>query len=264
MRIDLGPDQIASYDANGFLVLEGVLDANELQRWRDVVARAMDTQLTDPRGRHNQHEKMDQQYAQVFTQCNRLSDVSPEIAGLVRDPRLGELAGRLVGADAMRIWHDQALVKQPHSNATSWHNDDPYWSFSSYSSVNMWVPLDDATLANGCLWYLPGTHKTATYDLVRIGPNMGDLLEQHPEWKKLDGVPTPCPAGSIVIHNGLVTHGAGPNLTSRARRVMTSTYFPDGEVYNGKPDTLPKEYYETLKEGDPLDDDRYVPLVWRR
>src|SRR3954447_1001735 len=152
MDCSVTDEQVAAYDDNGFLVLEGVLTRHELDRWREIVERAMSNQLAMPAGRHNQRASADQQYAKVFTQCNRLSDVSPDIAELVRDPRLGELAGRLVGASAMRIWHDQALVKEPHSNATSWHNDDPYWSFSTYRSVNMWFALDDATIANGCLW----------------------------------------------------------------------------------------------------------------
>lgn len=128
----------------------------------------------------------------------------------------------------------------------------------------MWFALDDATLENGCLWYLPGTQNDGDYRLVRIGSNMGDIFKEYPEWKRIEAVPAPCRAGSVVIHNGMVAHAAGANMTPRPRRAMTSVYYPDGEVYNGQPDTLPEAYYRNLQAGDLLDDDRYVPLVWSK
>jgi ectoine hydroxylase-related dioxygenase (phytanoyl-CoA dioxygenase family) len=128
----------------------------------------------------------------------------------------------------------------------------------------MWFALDDATLGNGCLWYLPGTHLLGDYTLVKIGSNMVDLFKAYPEWKTIKAVPTPCSAGSVVIHNGMVAHAAGANMTPKPRRAMTSVYYPDGEVYVGHPDTLPEAYYRNLKAGDKLNDDSYVPLVWHR
>lgn len=162
----------------------------------------------------------------------------------------------------MRIWHDQALVKEPHGNQTTWHRDTPYWAFHTRTAVNFWIALDDATLANGCLWYLPGTHLLGDYDLVEIGKSMTDIFARYPEWASIEPVAAPCPAGSIVVHNSMVAHGAGPNMTTARRRAMTIAYFPDGTRYNGKPDTLPPVYSRRLAEGDLLDDDRYVPLAW--
>ena len=70
---------------------------------------------------------------------------------------LGRAACRLSGVDGMRVWHDQALYKEPWANATSWHLDVPYWSFDSAQAVSSWMALDDATLANGCMHFIPGT-----------------------------------------------------------------------------------------------------------
>ena len=63
---------------------------------------------------------------------------------LMFDARLGEVAGTLAGVDGIRIWHDQALIKPPFGNATAWHLDNPYWSFSSKNSISIWMALDDA------------------------------------------------------------------------------------------------------------------------
>ena len=96
------------------------------------------------------------------------------------------MATQLAGTNGMRIWHDQALIKPPHGNPTAWHLDVPYWSFDSRDAVSFWVALDDATLANGCMWYLPGTHKTARFDNVGIGINIGELFNVYPEWKQIE------------------------------------------------------------------------------
>lgn len=264
MRIDPTPDQIEAFRRDGFVVIENVLDAGELETWRATVGDAVRERVELQNGLNNQFEGGDPFYAAVFTQALRLGDTHAGIRPLVRAPELGKLAGDLIGAEAMRIWHDQALVKEPHGNQTTWHRDTPYWAFHTRTAVNFWIALDDATLANGCLWYLPGTHLMGDYDLVKIGRNMTDIFKAYPQWAAIEPVAAPCPAGSIVIHNSMVVHGAGPNMTTKRRRAMTVAYFPDGTVYNGTPDTLPPAYSRTLTTGDALDDDRYVPLAWSR
>ena len=72
----------------------------------------------------------------------------------------------LAGVGGVRIWHDQALVKGPYANPTAFHLDVPYWSFTSADAITIWVALDDATLENGCLYYVPGSHKAQKFDNV--------------------------------------------------------------------------------------------------
>ena len=157
-----------------------------------------------------------------------------------------------------------ALFKPPFGNGTAWHLDDPYWSFDSRDAISLWVALDDATLNNGCMYYLPGTHLIATYENAGIGQNMAALFKVYPEWRKIESVACPCPAGSAVFHNGLTAHGAGANMTCHPRRAMTCAYMPDESRFNGKQNVLPQDYLKGLKVGDLLDDPVINPLVWRR
>jgi ectoine hydroxylase-related dioxygenase (phytanoyl-CoA dioxygenase family) len=174
------------------------------------------------------------------------------------------MAVTLAGVEGMRIWHDQALFKPPFGNPTAWHLDNPYWSFDSPNAISLWVALDDATLANGCMWYIPGSHKTATYANAGIGHNQADLFKINPHWRQIEPVGCPVPAGSAVFHNGLTAHGAGANMTNRPRRAMTCAYMPDGSTFNGKRNILPEAYFASLKIGDTLNDDAVNPLLWRR
>ena len=251
-------EEVALYRRDGFICLPDFLAAHELERWRTATDAAVVERLA---GRVRDRGY----YASVFTQCQRLADTHAALAGLILDPRLGEAAALLAGVDGVRVWHDQALIKPPYGNPTAWHLDDPFWSFDSADAISVWVALDDATVENGCLWYLPGTQHEARYEATPIGENVGALFEQYPQWLELEPVAVPCPAGGAIFHNGLVAHGAGANMTPRPRRAMTCAFMPDGARYNGRPhDMLAPEYVASLHVGDVFDDDRIFPLVWSR
>jgi phytanoyl-CoA hydroxylase len=262
VKDELTVDQVQSYRERGFLVIEGFLSSSELQTWRDVTDDAVAKRLAHKDGQTNQHDPEDY-YAQVFTQCVKLAETHAGMREIMHDRRLGKMAATLAGVDGMRIWHDQALIKQPFGNPTGWHLDNPYWSFTSPNAISIWVALDDATLSNGCMYYLPGTHKTARHLNAGIGANLAELFKNYPEWRAIESVACPCPAGSAVFHNGLTAHGAGANMTNGQRRAMTCAYMPDGSTFNGEKNVLPPEYVATLKIGDVLNDDAINPLLYK-
>lgn len=262
MKTEVTGAQIEAYRENGFVVIDNFLTTNELETWRDAVDEAV-----TGRGRERIPgfvDKMDDDayYNNVFIQRVNLWQSNAKMRKLMLDPRLGKLAADLAGVDGIRIWHDQALLKQPWANPTGWHLDNPYWSFSSPHAITIWVALVDVTLENGCMWFLPGTHKTATFDNVGIGPNMGDLFKVYPQWKSLKATPTPMKAGSCSFHNGLVAHGAGANMTPGWRRAMTCAYMPDGSTFNGQRNILREDQIAKLKIGDLLEDDAQTPLIY--
>jgi ectoine hydroxylase-related dioxygenase (phytanoyl-CoA dioxygenase family) len=250
-------EHVAAYRADGFVLIEGFLDEAELGHWRAVTDEAVEERLAVA------GEQGDEYYRRVFLQLQKLADTHSGMAELIRDERLGEIVARLAGIEGVRVWHDQALIKPPFGNPTAWHLDNPFWSFSSRQAISIWIALDDATIANGCLWYLPGTHRSARFELTEIGPNFGALFDAYPEWLGIEPVATPCAAGGAVFHNGLVAHAAGVNLTPRPRRAMTCAYMPDGSTFNGTQNVLPDDYVASLAIGDTLSDDAVNPLVYQ-
>ncbi len=267
MKNEVSAEQIEQYRKQGFLVIEGFLDSTELEHWREVTEDAVRLRLSNGSTENNQGILNNQRdpetfYARVFTQAVRLADIHPGMAELMFDERLGRVAGTLANVDGIRIWHDQALFKPPYGNITAFHLDDPYWSFYHRDAITIWVALDDSTLANGCMWYIPGTHLQAGFTPVGIGANLGDIFKIYPQWKRISAAAAPCPAGSAIFHNGLIAHGAGANMTARPRRAMTCAYMPDGSTFNGTQNVLPDDYFNTLKDGDVLNNDRINRLIW--
>ncbi|MCC6731047.1 MAG: phytanoyl-CoA dioxygenase family protein [Chthonomonadales bacterium] len=267
MRTEPTPEEIAAYRDDGFVVLHGFLEPAELEEWRAAVEEAVAARQGAglPGGRWRRDEEhSDDYYERVFVQRVNLWMDSPRLRGLLLDERIGRLAADLAGVGGVRIWHDQALIKPPWANPTAWHLDAPYWSFSSRDAISLWLALDDATVRNGCMYFLPGTHRRATYDNVSIGRNLGALFGVYPDWASEEPRAAEMRAGSCSFHNGLVAHAAGPNMTPRPRRAMTCGFMPDGATFNGKQNILSDAQVARLTVGDPLTDERQNPLVFSR
>ena len=175
-----------------------------------------------------------------------------------------EIAELLAGIDGIHMWHDQTLQKAPWANATSWHMDDPEWSFHSYQSVTIWVALDPVTIQNGCLYSLPGSHKVTRRDLdsATTGSDMPDLFDIYPELKNVEAVPMELKKGGAGVHNSMIAPAAGPNMTPYWRRAMTCSYMPVGATFNGLQHVLSVERAGSMRVGEVLDDEEMVPLVW--
>ena len=264
MKATLTPEQIALYRQQGFIVIEDCLTPAELATWRQAVDGAVAQRGKLKLAGRQDWQSGDSFYDRVFTQRINLWMDHPTMRRLMLDPALGKLAADLEGVDGIRIWHDQTLIKEAWANPTGWHLDNPYWSFSSHHSISIWVALDDATYENGCLYFLPGTHKEARFQSCGITENMADIFRVYPEWAERRAVAAPMKAGSCSFHNGLTAHGAGPNMTPGRRRAMTCAYMPDGSTFNGQKNVLPDDYLGKLKQGDVLDWDEQNPLIYHR
>ena len=269
MKCDVTSDQIARYRKDGFLVIENFLTSSELAEWRSAVEEAIEERDgvkipgTNIRtGADDGINKDTEYYANVFDQLINLWQTNARVRRLMVSPELGKVASLLSGASGIRIWHDQALFKRPWANPTALHLDVPYWSFSVPDAISIWVALDDATLNNGCLYFLPGTHKKTDYRDIGITKNMKAIFAVYPELASVEPVAVPMSAGSASFHNGLCIHGAGPNMTPRPRRAMTCAYMPEGATFNGQKNVLPEEYLNTLSIGDPLNNNQQNPLLW--
>lgn len=270
MNCEVTQAQIDSYQENGFVVFDDFLTPDELETWRAAVDEAVgnrkDRKLV-VEGADEDDDRWkagDSYYDYVFVQRINLWKDSPSVRKLILDPRIGRMASLLSGTEGMRVWHDQALIKQPWANPTAWHLDNPYWSFYSRNSTSIWVALDDATYQNGCLYFLGGSHKLTTYDNVGITENMADIFRVYPDFVNLPSMAAPMKAGSCSFHNALLVHGAGANMTGGWRRAMTCGFMPYGSTFNGNQNILSDEQVVSYELGDVLDDDNQNPVVWHQ
>ncbi|MHB8578263.1 MAG: phytanoyl-CoA dioxygenase family protein [Ignavibacteriaceae bacterium] len=269
MKSKLAKKQIQFFQENGYLLVKDFLNPDELALWRESVSEAVEqrggrkwpgTEIKT--GEDDGINKDAEYYGKVFDQVLNLWQTNEKVKQLMLDKRIGKMAADLAGWNGTRIWHDQALIKRPWANPTSWHLDTPFWSFHDRRALSIWVALDDATLENGCLYFIPGSNHYTTFENPGIGKNMDAIFEFYPKLIKSKSVVVPMKAGSCSFHNGLTIHGAGANMTPGFRRAMTCAYMPDGATFNGIKNILSEEQVTRLKIGDLLKDNAQNPLIY--
>ncbi|HLV79714.1 MAG TPA: phytanoyl-CoA dioxygenase family protein, partial [Chthonomonadaceae bacterium] len=125
------------------------------------------------------------------------------------------------------------MLKPPEvGSQKGWHQDSPYWPIEPMALCSCWLPLDDATLENGCMWVLPGHHDrplphvSVTDDYV-IAEDGLDTSE---------GIAVPMRAGSGLFFHSLLPHFTAPNRTRSWRRAMVLSYMSARSHYTGPGD----------------------------
>lgn len=271
MNHEITKAQIAEYQKNGFLIIDDFLSKEEVKTMRNAV----DNAVKNRKGQKFPHSKIktgesdginDQAdyFGKVFDQIINLWQTDETVKELILDKRIGKMATLLSGSDGIRVWHDQSLIKQPWANATAWHIDTPFWSFTHREALSIWIALEDVTVENGCLWFMPGSHRDTQFGEPGISVNMGDVFDKYPEYRDKQPVPSIIKAGSCSFHNGMCLHAAGGNMTPGTRRAMTCAFMPDGSTFNGNKNVLSDEQFAQLSIGDLMNDESQNPLIYHK
>ncbi len=129
---------------------------------------------------------------------------------------------QLLGPDvSAHVGH--AIYKPAGKGApTPWHQDEAYWNPAfQYQNVSIWMPLQEATLENGCLWFQPGSHEWPVLEHRSIGGDVRVHGLELCDLSVLSGpVACPLPAGGITIHRNRTAHYAGANESNVPRRAL--------------------------------------------
>jgi ectoine hydroxylase-related dioxygenase (phytanoyl-CoA dioxygenase family) len=256
----VSPQHVERYRRDGFVVVEGLLGDEELDRYGAAVDAAVARRTAwDSRPLAEKTP-----YEQSFQQCMNLWEDSPDVRPLTFHAGIGEAAARLVGTPCLRLWHDQALYKEAYGRATDAHNDQPYWPMVETDTITAWIPFDGSTVEGGAMGYLPGSHR---FEDVRRFANIfagrGFDLSDPKISRGVDPVFQEVPRGGVAFHHGLTIHLAGPNRTGRTRRVHTMILFADG----ARRSTPGHPHFAVdragIQPGEPIRSD-VTPVMWPR
>ena len=216
------------FNEEGFVVIRDLLDPSEIEFYREVVKEA-----TTERKQYDERSLEEKsEYEQSFTQCQNLWEDYEEIRRLTFDQRITKIASELLDASAIRLWHDQALIKEPGGRETDPHHDQPYWPIKETNTVTAWIPLCDVGEINGQLGFYPGSHKIEDQKFINIFSGKideSDFLEtsrleaEGIRYQNLN-------IGDVSFHHGLTFHRAKPNNSNEERIVHTAIFFADGST----------------------------------
>ncbi len=211
---------IERFRAEGFVRLKNVLSAATLARYAPELDR-----LVDERNRLKDVplEKRSL-YDQAFLQVMNLWRESELVCELAQSRRLARIAAELMGTRGVRMWHDQALYKEPSGSFTPWHVDQQYWPMASPHSVTAWIPLQPVPIEMGPLCFGRGSHRRRIGRDLEISAESEEQIRAEVKQQKIDEVQEPYALGDVSFHLGWTLHRAGPNTTGQLRRVFTIIY----------------------------------------
>jgi ectoine hydroxylase-related dioxygenase (phytanoyl-CoA dioxygenase family) len=180
------------------------------------------------------------------------------------NPAFVMAAYQLLGNKAVRFWHDQLFCKpSKHGGVVAWHQDYSYWTRSKpMQHLTAWVGLDDATLENGCLHYIPGSHNWGFLDKPVLTGEMEGLkafLDEKQQAKLKHAVPIEMKKGHATFHHPLLVHGSFENRSDKPRRAFVINVFADG-TYSDSDEPL-LEGVPVFKKGQKLEG-QFFPLLF--
>lgn len=162
--------------------------------------------------------------------------ISPGFHDVLWSPAFRMAAKQLLNG-AVRFWHDQIFSKPAlHGGVVAWHQDYSYWTRTiEMNHLTCWIALDDADEENGCLQYIPGSHRWGLLDKPNLTGDM-DGLKQFMSAEQIEALNHPQPvvvkAGQCSFHHPLMVHGSFANYTNRSRRAFVLNVFKDGVISN--------------------------------
>jgi hypothetical protein len=182
---------------------------------------------------------------------------------LLWNPAFTVPASQLLRGRAVRFWHDQLFCKPAHhGGVVAWHQDYSYWTRTRpIAHLSCWIGLDDSTRENGCLHYVPGSHRWNLLPITGLADNMDAIqtvltIEQQREFKP---VAIELKRGEASFHHPLMVHGSYENHTPRQRRATVINVFRDG--VRSASDAPMLEGVPPIQKGQKMEG-RFFPLLF--
>lgn len=231
----LTPEQIASFRRDGYVKLKEVLNEATLNAYRDCIADevARLKETLPPLEERNT-------YAKAFIQAINLWRNDDQIREFVFSKKLARIATELMGTRGVRLYHDQALFKEPGGGYTPWHVDQHYWPLSNNNTVTAWVPFHAIPMERGPLEFSVGSQNITFGRDLSISDESEAAIGENLKRSNLPVDSSPFDLGEVSFHYGFTFHRAGPNTTDLPREVMTIIYM-DSDMRVSKPRNKPQE-----------------------
>jgi len=215
----LREDAIDQFRRDGFIHLHRVVAPETLRRYADeITIKVLELNTMDlPLSQRSTYDKAFLQVANIWRQSNIVKE-------LVFSRRLARIATELLGSNGVRLYHDQALYKEPGGGITPWHVDQYYWPLASPATVTAWIPLQDTPVDMGPLSFASGSHRFPFLRDLSISDASEQVIQEAMDRERYPYVERPFELGDVSFHNGYTFHRAPPNRSRQARQVMTIIY----------------------------------------
>ncbi len=238
-EIVVDPGEIEFFQQNGYIQYCDFFSQAEMASLRQALDDAVATRRERIRGAA-QGGRGSEEYERVFNQMVNMWTDYPQAKEIAFNARLGEHARQLSRCQHVRIYHDHAMIKPPGqvSKQTNWHQYAPYWPMDPVGALSAWIAVDDISVENGCLQFVPGSHKQGPLEPISLESEDDSVVDKlrAQGYTVPEPVAVPMRAGGVTFHHGCTFHYAGPNRSDEPRRAFAIIYIPDYTRFTGGKD----------------------------
>lgn len=229
--LELSAEQVAQFHRDGYLPGVKLLNQIQIATLRHELAELVQAEHDGSDLWYEYHSNESGDANSVLFHALGAWRTRPGFHDILWNSPMLAPASQLLGG-SVRFWHDQLFCKPAHDGGVvAWHQDYSYWTRTTpMAHLTCWIGLDDATTENGCIHYVPGSHRWPLLPSTNLAKGMEairDVLtpEQLAEFK-----PVACElkAGEGVFHHPLTLHGSYENRSPRPRRAVVINLFLDG------------------------------------
>jgi len=227
----LSDAQVAQFHRDGFLPKIRLLDERQIEALRRELAELVHPEHDGSDLWYEYHSNESDDPGAVLFHALGAWRIRPGLHDILWHPALLAPAAQLLDGD-VRFWHDQLFCKPAHDGGVvAWHQDYSYWTRTvPMAHLTCWIGLDDATTENGCVHYVPGSHRWDLLPTTHLAKGMDAILGILTEEQRAQFKPVACElkAGEAVFHHPLMLHGSYENRSPRPRRAVVINLFRDG------------------------------------
>jgi len=284
--------QIQKFEHNGFLNAGLAMEEAELAELTSELQRILDTgpdgfigDMPGPVlfrnvtgvGYEDSPDALDEHKRAAVWQIVNIWEASVAFKKLIFHPFIVEAISQLTGIENLQVWHDQVQYKPADSGgATSWHQDAPLWpSIEPMTPVSAWIPFDDASTSNGCMWMVPGSHQWGEHteylqttwkhleefeQMTAVGTDFTPPADAPVQ--EVHAVACPVKRGEVHFHHSMTWHGSPKNHSDGPRRALAIHYMTSDARYTGR-DHVMQQFIEVAVGEPMLNAGPHFPVVRR-
>lgn len=259
----LTEEQVAFFHENGYLKGVKVLEPNEVEVLREELAKLVEPTPEERALFYEFHSNESANPNTTLFHALGAWRVGKALHDILWNPRFTVPASQLLGGP-VRFWHDQLFCKPAgHGGVVAWHQDYSYWTRTQpMQHLTCWIGLDEATTENGCMVYVPKSHRWPLLPVTGLAGDMHAIEtvlsdEQKAEFRQQ--VTVELPLGYAAFHHPLLVHGSYENRSTRSRRAIVLNTVRDG-VRSDSNDPL-LDGVPPVPKGQPLGG-QFFPLLY--
>src|SRR6266498_2232421 len=227
----LSDEQVAFFNENGYLANVKMLDEKQIEFLKAEVEELADVHHPGHHLFYEFHSNESTDPATVLFHALGAWRITPGFHDLLWNPAVLMPASQLLGGP-VRFWHDQLFCKPAHhGGVVAWHQDYSYWTRTQpMAHLSCWIGLDDSTRENGCVHYVPRSHRWNLLPITGLANDMRAIESLLSEEQKSQFKPVPIELkeGECSFHHPLMVHGSYENKSDRPRRGAVLNVFRDG------------------------------------